>query len=142
MKNISYKSIILSNLLYLFVSTMFTIIYSIYMYIIYHDSGLSLVGQFNSINDGLFSTSTVIMLNILSILPVILIGYFAAHISKSRYIFHGALSTILNVLLSIPVLFSDIQISYAEWVTIVIWIPLGPVFGALGGYLYGRYKNR
>ena len=139
MKNINYKAIIISNILDMLLSPVLGTIFMILVILVkglyklpVDDISKILVQM---VHDGPMRYIIFLAGAIMSILA----GYISAKISGKEYVKYGALSAILCTLGALYSIFTKSQMP------LYVAIPLlfvSPLLGALGGYLYGRYKNR
>ena len=106
------------------------------------NDNIDLVSKVKLLNDSVESLPFIIAMNILSVFFPIMTGYFGAKIAKTRYKFHGMMSTILTVITSVLLLLFDNNISTQYTISIIFSVFVSPFLGAYGGYLYSLKKDK
>jgi len=129
MKRISLKGVVIGNIVDI-VSTNIAVL-PIMMYILI-SSGLSEVTADSATRVLMASSAFRVSSIILGALCSVLAGYVSARIAKHDEVLNGALSSILCVAGGVYALLGGSAALH------LALLPLGPVLGALGGYLSSR----
>jgi hypothetical protein len=132
MKRISPKGVVIGNIVDIVSTNLAALPIMMYIVISTGSSG-DLDATIQAVKESSVFTPASIVLGALC---SVLAGYVSARIAKHDEVINGALSSILCVAIEVYTLLLGSTAPH------LVLLPLGPVLGALGGYLYSRRRLR